>query len=513
MQGSPGSVHSPDMKNASIAGRLAVFLCACLALATAPLGRPADHELHYKLFMDKSQTGWMRLTQSTDEGKITTTREIHFSFKRGKSESSAEMSTTFVETADGKPVSMRALQRMGTDPVVTEYTFTDKGVQSVNSPDGDRVVTMLPAPTGDWLTPAAGAEFLAKRLRGGATSVSFRTIDPLSGPDVITVTYSEIRADSVKVGDRTIEGFRMKSAVSNAPGVLGDDFVDKAGLLVTQQASMGGMKVDLEVAGPEVMTQVRASPEMMVSTFVRPDKAVVDPLRVSVGTFTLDFVEEDAPILPETGSQTVTSVRGTKATVTIDASFPHPAPEADKDNPAFLEASAMVTCKDSRVKGIAEAGVKGIDPDDVLERARALRRTVYKHISTKNLDVGFAAAAEVARTRKGDCTEHAVLLTAVLRAAGIPSRIAGGLIFAEQFAGAKGIFGYHMWSQALITVDGSARWIDLDATLSLEPGYDATHIALMTSALSDTQGTQDLLAIAVAMGRVKISVVNVEHRR
>ena len=150
---------------------------------------------------------------------------------------------------------------------------------------------------------------------------------------------------------------------------------------------------------------------------------------------------------------------------------------------------------------------------ETVRRARAIRKAVYRYITAKNLDVGFASAAEVARTRKGDCTEHAVLLTAALRAAGIPARVAGGLIYADEFAGAKGIFGYHMWSQALVKVDGTPRWVDVDATLHLEPGYDATHIALMAAPLSDAQGTQDMLAIAAAMGRVKISVVGVEHRR
>ena len=38
----------------------------------------------------------------------------------------------------------------------------------------------------------------------------------------------------------------------------------------------------------------------------------------------------------------------------------------------------------------------------------------------KDLSVGFATAADVARTAQGDCTEHAVLLAALLRASDIP---------------------------------------------------------------------------------------------
>ena len=40
-----------------------------------------------------------------------------------------------------------------------------------------------------------------------------------------------------------------------------------------------------------------------------------------------------------------------------------------------------------------------------------------------------ATAAEVARSREGDCTEHAVLLAALARARGIPARVAMGLVY------------------------------------------------------------------------------------
>ncbi|MCK6477443.1 MAG: hypothetical protein L6Q35_11480, partial [Phycisphaerales bacterium] len=80
------------------------------------------------------------------------------------------------------------------------------------------------------------------------------------------------------------------------------------------------------------------------------------------------------------------------------------------------------------------------------------------------------------------------------------------------FAGSRDIFGYHMWAQALIQTDAGLRWVDLDATLD-PPGYDATHLALVTSAMSDDLAARELLGIAAAMGRLSLSVVEVEHRR
>ena len=50
--------------------------------------------------------------------------------------------------------------------------------------------------------------------------------------------------------------------------------------------------------------------------------------------------------------------------------------------------------------------------------AYQLRELVNSHIQDKHLSTAYASASETARTASGDCTEHAVLLAAVLRARG-----------------------------------------------------------------------------------------------
>jgi transglutaminase-like putative cysteine protease len=145
------------------------------------------------------------------------------------------------------------------------------------------------------------------------------------------------------------------------------------------------------------------------------------------------------------------------------------------------------------------------------DKAEALRREVYVFIADKNLGTGMGSSTEVLRTKEGDCTEHGVLLCAALRKVGIPARVATGLIYADAFAGGKDIFGYHMWAQALLEVDGVKRWVDLDATLPNAKPYDATHITIATSDLSDESGTLSLLNVASVMGRLQISVQEVDH--
>jgi hypothetical protein len=101
----------------------------------------------------------------------------------------------------------------------------------------------------------------------------------------------------------------------------------------------------------------------------------------------------------------------------------------------------------------------------------ALQEFVRRYIRTKDLNVGYASALEVAKNPEGDCTEHAVLLAALGRALDIPTRVVDGLAYVDRYAGKDRVFVPHAWAQAW--VDG--HWRSFDAAL---PGFDAGHIAL-----------------------------------
>jgi hypothetical protein len=83
---------------------------------------------------------------------------------------------------------------------------------------------------------------------------------------------------------------------------------------------------------------------------------------------------------------------------------------------------------------------------------RCLERLVDRYIRKKSLAYGFAGLGEVLSSREGDCTEHALLLVALLRKAGVPSRIAYGLILTE-----VGFIG-HAWAE--LYAGGHWRWLD-----------------------------------------------------
>lgn len=132
---------------------------------------------------------------------------------------------------------------------------------------------------------------------------------------------------------------------------------------------------------------------------------------------------------------------------------------AEIDREVFLAPDRYIQSEHPRIVAIADS-IRGASGKSGLALAREIARWVNGYITQKNYGQGFASALEVCETRSGDCTEHSMLLTAVLRAAGIPARPVVGLAYAEgQFVG-------HMWAEAYI--DGA--WHTLDALdLDLDP--------------------------------------------
>ena len=78
---------------------------------------------------------------------------------------------------------------------------------------------------------------------------------------------------------------------------------------------------------------------------------------------------------------------------------------------------------------VADAKKAAGDETDPWRVAVALERYVNREVTKKDFTQAFATAAEVAKSREGDCTEHAVFLAALARARGIPARVAIGLVY------------------------------------------------------------------------------------
>jgi hypothetical protein len=130
---------------------------------------------------------------------------------------------------------------------------------------------------------------------------------------------------------------------------------------------------------------------------------------------------------------------------------------------------------------------------------------VHDAITTKSYRRTFDLASQVATTREGDCTEHAVLLAAMARSVGSPARVVLGVLMAETPHG-MGTFG-HAWTE----IHDGDRWRLADATRpDLElPGAWIRHLPLLE--LTDEGPGYAMQLLDLAMLRpVRIELVTAQ---
>ncbi len=169
-------------------------------------------------------------------------------------------------------------------------------------------------------------------------------------------------------------------------------------------------------------------------------------------------------------------------------------PVAEPSVAEFLRATPRCNGDDAEIQARAMEIVG--EEKDALAAARRIVHWVYASIKKESSIVGAKTAKETLVEGSGDCTEHAVLVAALCRAAGIPARSATGLMWVGKEA------GYHQWAEVWV-----GAWLPVDATLDAV----GTPPAYLCFGLAD-EGAVSAETTARTMrffGRARISVASV----
>jgi transglutaminase-like putative cysteine protease len=164
-----------------------------------------------------------------------------------------------------------------------------------------------------------------------------------------------------------------------------------------------------------------------------------------------------------------------------------PLPVSEPKLARWLKAEPLIQSDHPRIVKQARRVVG--DAADTVTAAQLLRAWVHKALTQKSV-LGVPSALETLETRVGDCNEHATLYAALARAAGVPARIAVGLVYVE------GRFGYHAWNEVW-TADG---WLSVDPTWDQSP-VDVGHLRVVHGNLD-----QQVLLLRV-MGQITLELV------
>ena len=444
--------------------RIGLVSCLCVLLSSSVWAAKGPRELEYAaVLLDGKKIGHVIHTRKVEGDKVRTSDEMNLNISRAGITLKITTTETSIETLKGKPLGFEALQ------VITGMRQTAVG--TINA-DGkiEVTVTSMGIPQKkimDWPEGAVMAEGMRllemdKTLTKGLTYTA-RVFSPsmLSAIDA-TVEVGD-KAD-VDLFGRVLRLTEIKVVMKTADAdIPTTSFVDEDLNALKTIMPLMGMNLELISCEKEFALSEDDVVDFLDRMFVQCPTPLKDLSQDSGLVYTL-VPNKDAKLkIPADDTQAVKDLADGKIQLTVKPAkaaakvkFPY-----DGKDSQLLEALKPTTYLQSDQEVIRDLAKQAVgDEKDAAAAAKKIESFVNNYITQKDLSVGYATAGEVAAGKQGDCTEHAVLTAAMCRAAGIPARVAVGLVYVDSFADRKHVFGGHAWTQANI----GGKWINLDAT-------------------------------------------------
>jgi len=290
-----------------------------------------------------------------------------------------------------------------------------------------------------------------------------------------------LRREPVRVrveGRETIEGVETLRIVEESQGIESRAWIDRRGRAVREQGSLGFVlrRESAEVARSGIDG---GHVDLVATTRVPFAGTITDPrgLRRLVVRVTGEAANRvpDAPPRQRVTGDVVRITREDPGAVSAGPAddldrYRAPSPFVESDDPAIV----------ARARAIVGAATTAHD------KVRRVLDWVAKNVEQEP-SLTIPSARDVLRMRRGDCNEHAVLVAALLRAAGVPARIVAGLAYAGDG------FYFHAWNE--VWLDG---WVSADAVFEQMP-VDATHLKLLEG------GPERHVGLAEVVGRLALA--------
>jgi hypothetical protein len=423
------------------------------------------------------------------------TEVLDIVIERGAEKTALYTQTVTEETASGTPLSFAVRYRASNvETVMHGKIAADRTVTVTQGDSAAPVRTFVLAP--DALFPAALLRALiASGLKPGSTQ-RFTAFDPtvmLSFPVDTRVLALEkvITFEGEKQLRRVEQTMRLPGTEITSRGV-----VDGAFSMYQLDTPMGAMTIRMTASTRAAALASNESSNFFIEQFSRSPSPISAAQSRGALRYQLRLKTPTASLPPQTDEQQVTKTDASHISVLVCTRCGS-APAAEKTAAQLALAKRPSVWLQSEDADLKAAALKQAQTQTgEAAKMLALEEFVALHIAGGNLGTGYASAEEAFRTKVGDCTEHALLLAAMGRAVGIPTRVVTGLAYAPEYLGKRDIFVPHAWMQAYV----AGRWRSFDSALR---GFNAGHIAL---AVTDGDASSSFIGMTL-LGNIVIERV------
>ncbi len=499
-----------------------ITLCITMSSCSmSSIRRPVQEiEMHpdneyFARFINGQKNGYSIRRRTVETDRVTITKKSTSILKYASTPITSNESLTTIETIDGKPLSFEKTSNYET---VLLWLFPIKHsekILGVANDNGDFEITKttngeIEKSTISWPQGAVLGEGFSLLLKenGLQKGTSFKYRDFYF--DTLSATDNEIN-----VGETTnIELCGRQEPLTEVfvthrteSGTLsGKTYIDKNFQEQKTVQKIPNLKVEEIACSREFALSKNEAFDMSTLGLVhcpaklknyKNAKSISYQL-VSTGTESLQIPATDYQnVRPGPNGSLIITVRPIKPPAGI--SYPY-----QGDNQIALKAMKPTKLLQSDNEAIIALARKAIGKTkDAATAATRIESFVFGYLKKeKTLKPGFTPSIEIAKDRKGDCKEHAVLTAAMCRAVGIPAQIVTGCVYSRSRAGLKHVFVPHAWTQVYI----GEKWIGLDSTRytlwGLVNRFTAGHIATAIE-----NGDDAMLSSVAAMGKFKIKAV------
>lgn len=305
---------------------------------------------------------------------------------------------------------------------------------------------------------------------------------PLFNPATMSAEDAHITVEgkeSIKIGDREVPVYRLTESFQ---GMETSSWISEEGETIKEVSPLGYVLLREPAEDAKRLDKKGPAVDIIALTMIPsdplPDAGQRTHLRARLKNVPL------SEFLLDGGRQ---SLKGDA--VEINAESPvqsYRLPASNKDFGEFLASNPLVQSDDPAIRSQA-ARILGGEKDAALA-AKKLNEWVYAAIRKQPV-VSIPSAVEVLAQKAGDCNEHTTLYTALARAAGIPARMAAGIVYLDNG------FYYHAWPEVWL-----GAWIAVDPTFNQFPA-DATHIRFIAG------GPDRQTDIMRLVGRLRVEVL------
>lgn len=449
------------------------LLRSVAALSGLALALSASAETYLGLYLQGAKLGYSSYRQIPDvvDGKPGNRSESKTIMNVGLLGSALAVeieSTTWTDSA-GKPRRMVYRQSSAGRTQTVQALFRNGKIECEVDNAGQKSRKSLPIPAGETVTDDP-LNFLLLNAKPGSKS-KVLVLDPttvtlvsnevvLKGPATTSVKGESHSATLVEVRD---------------PRATMKVFFSAQGDLVKVDGPMGIEMIpesrEEAMAKPDAY---KPTPDLAFSTSLKTDRPIPNPSKATfldmlvVGPDLSRVKSDDHQTVAREGEGWRVKVHPPRA----DASLGATVAEAGRLASAWTKPGLHVPSDSPRFRKLA-AEIVG-PRKRVMEIARAVQDHVYG-LMKPNAGIGVLRDAnDVLDTKEGVCRDYAILTATILRAAGVPTRVASGLVNWD------GDFFYHAW----VEVFNGKQWIGVDSTTP-SPQISATHVKLASGSVED----------------------------